>query len=984
MFLKRIEMSGFKSFADKTIIHFNHDVTGIVGPNGCGKSNIAEAIRWVLGEQSVKSLRSESMSDVIFNGSSNRKMVNLAQVTLVFNNKNNILNMPYEEVSITRKIHRNVSGGEYYINNNPVRLKDIVDLISDSGIGKDSLSMISQGNVSNFAEAKPSERRLIFEEAAGVAKYKKRKNESVSKLYRTQENVDRVSDIVYELEKQVNPLKRAAKKAKLFEERKTRLESIEIGVLVSLIDKLLHDIEHFENDLFDLQTQSSLKETALHVNEVAINRFKDQINSLDKEVAHYQEELMDVVNEIQILETRKIEIDERRKYELEVGDSQQKGEQLSSLLKEAQLEYEDRLKRRDDLKDEIDAINQNLLAYNRQLLDVQTDLDILNNQLARALSRREVLKNIIERPYISQAGVHAILQAKASLAGVIDSVAGCFVVDEGYELALDAALGAANAHIVVVDERSARNAISFLKQNQSGRATFVPLSVLKARYLSREALLICENSSSFLGLASEFVTEKIENDPLSLAFLNNVIVVEDLEKGNELAALLNYNYKIVTLDGDVIHRGGTMSGGKIKEHYSLISAKAELSQLEITISSQEAKRVDLTQALEKTSSEKNQANENLLQRRISLAQLEPVLDAKRSKYERLQNEFEMLDLDDNHTSDTFEAGLVKALNDIYFKRDQITSEINTKREAKVAILFEFERKEKQVHQLRKEYNDMVSKERSLDIELTKMKTNYNHYIERLNGDYQMTMEYARTLEKVDDIESAQTEVLELRQAIASMGNINMDAPTEYEEVNERYEFLLNQLDDLIQAKERLLEIIGEMDTIMIERFKNMIDSINDVLPEVFSALFGGGKARLILDMPDDLLNSGVDIEVFPPGKTIKSINLFSGGEKSLIAISILFAILKVRHVPLCVFDEVEASLDQANVEKFANYLKEFSHETQFIVITHRPGTMSLCDVLYGVTMPEDGVSDMIRVQLIDAIKISDDESEGDYVVSGSA
>lgn len=981
MFLKRVEMSGFKSFADKTIIHFNHDVTGIVGPNGCGKSNIAEAIRWVLGEQSVKSLRSESMSDVIFNGSSNRRMVNLAQVTLVFNNKNKILNIPYEEVSITRKIHRNVSGGEYFINNNPVRLRDIVDLIADSGIGKDSLSMISQGNVSHFAQAKPSERRLIFEEAAGVAKYKKRKNESVSKLYRTQENIDRVSDIVYELEKQVNPLKRAAKKASLYLEKKKRLESIEIAVLVFLIDKLLADIKAFEAKLFDLQTQSSLKETALHVNEVSIAHYKDQINTLDKEVAQLQEELMEVVNEIQILETRKIEIDERRKYELEVGNSKEKGEQLSSLLQEAQLEYEDRRQRRETLKVEIDDVNQKLFELNKEGLDLQTRFDVLSTQLSRSLSRKEVLKNIIERPFISQAGVHAILQAKASLAGVIDSVAGCLHVHAGYELAIDAALGAANAHIVVEDERSARQAIAFLKQNQSGRATFVPLSVLKSRYLNREAEVICENTNGFLGVASEFVDESIVDSPLSYAFLNNVIVVEALEQGNHLAALLNYNYKIVTLDGDVIHRGGTMSGGKIREHYSLISAKAELQQLEKTIQSLEAEQTSMQQALSISTHDKKQLNEIQLQKRIALAQLEPVVDAKRSKYERLKNEFEMLDLDGQQPSDSFEATLVQALNDIYFKRDQITSEINTKRESKVTLLFDLERKEKQVHQLRKEFTDMNQQEREVDIELTRMKTNYTHYIERLNGEYSMTIEYARTLDKIDDIENAQQEVLELRSDIHEMGNINMDAPTEYEQVNERYEFLLTQLDDLVQAKDKLLTIIEEMDTIMVDRFKQMIDDINEVLPEVFGALFGGGKARLILDMPNDLLHTGVDIEVFPPGKTIQSINLFSGGEKSLIAISILFAILKVRHVPLCVFDEVEASLDQANVEKFANYLKTYSHETQFIVITHRPGTMSECDVLYGVTMPEDGVSEMIRVQLIDAIKIGNEQSEVEHGIS---
>ncbi len=968
-------MSGFKSFADKTVINFNNNITGIVGPNGCGKSNIAEAIRWVLGEQSVKSLRSASMSDVIFNGSSKRKMVNLAQVTLVFDNSSHIMDIAYEEVSITRKLHRNASGGEYFINNNPVRLKDIVDLISDSGIGKDSLSMISQGNVSNFAEAKPNERRLIFEEAAGVSKYKKRKNESVSKLYRTQENIDRVNDIVYELEKQVNPLKRAAKKAKRYQEKKERLQKIEIAVLVSLIDKLTKEIDQMENDLFDLQTQSSLKATAMHVNETSMMQHKEKANNQDKDIAVLQEELMNVVNEIQTLETRKIELDERRKYELEVGNVEQKSEQLATLLSEAKLEYDDRLARRDTLKQDIATINNQLIEINKFVLNEQTNLDLINNQLSKTSSRKEVLQNMVERPFLSQAGTNAVLSAKASLYGVIDSVVGCLEVESGYELALDAALGAAASHIVCDNEKAARNAISFLKQNQSGRATFIPLTVLKDRYLSNEAIVVCENSEGYLGVASHFVTESLTDDPLSRAFLDNVIVVDDLAKGNKLATLLNYNYKIVTTDGDVIHKGGTMSGGKVKEHSSLIGAKAELASMDEKVASLKEKQQHQQTQLEELAQQKATLHETLMQRRISLAQLEPVLDAKRSKYERLKGELENLSPSLVNSSENFEESLIKALNDVYYKRDQITSDINSKRESKVDLLFEVDRKEKQLHQLRKEYNDVLSKERAIELELSKMKTNYAHYVERLNSDYQMTIEYARTLDTLENIEEAQQEVMSLRQEINNMGNINMDAPTEYEEVNSRYEFLVTQLEQLTQAKDELLTIIDEMDQEMIVRFKDMIEKINEELPTIFSALFGGGRAKLILDMPDDLLNSGVDIEVFPPGKTIKSINLFSGGEKSLIAISVLFAILKVRHVPLCVFDEVEASLDQGNVERFAKYLNNFADLTQFVVITHRPGTMSLCDVLYGVTMPEDGVSEMIRVQLVDAMKMSDDSEE---------
>lgn len=974
-------MVGFKSFADKTVIHFNDDVTGIVGPNGCGKSNIAEAIRWVLGEQSVKSLRSTSMSDVIFNGSSKRKMVNLAQVTLVFNNAKRVLDLPYEEVSITRKLHRNATGGEYFINQNPARLKDIVDLIADSGIGKDSLSIISQGTVSNFAEAKPSERRVIFEEAAGVSKYKKRKNESLSKLLRTQENIDRVNDIVYELEKQVNPLKRAAKKAKRYLEKKERLEKIEIAVLVSHVDQLTQDIEHLDNNLFDLQTQSSLYETTISVNETSMIQHKEKASKLDREIVQQQEELMNVVGEIQTLETRKIELDERRKYALEVGDVQERSQQLASLLSEAELEYLDRVKRKDQLKDEIKQINEQLIEFNKSLLDEQTTYDLLTNQHRKLASKKDVLTNMVERPFVSNAGVSSILSAKSSLPGVIGTVVDCLRVAPGYEQAIDVALGAANSHIVTVDEQAARQAIGFLKQNRGGRATFIPLTVLQERYLSNEALVVCENTKGYLGLAIDFVEETLPEEKLSRAFLQNVIVVDELEHGNRLATLLSYRFKIVTLDGDVIHRGGSMTGGKGKENSSLIQAKAELLTIDARLEELQQSIDQQTSSLQIIHNRKNQTNEMMLQKRISLAQIEPIVEAKRSKYEHLKSEFESLSPELQEPHANFEEQLIKALNEVYSRRDQITSDINSKREQRAELLFELDRKEKQLHQVRKQFNEYLSKERAIELELSKMKTNYSHYIERLNSDYQMTIEYARTLEKVDDIESAQNEVAELRMELSTMGNINMDAPTEFEEVNTRYEFLVEQLNQLNHAKSELTNIIEEMDTIMVERFSEMITSINEVLPGVFASLFGGGTAKLVLDMPDDLLNSGVDIDVFPPGKTIKSIRLFSGGEKSLIAISVLFAILKVRTVPLCLFDEVEASLDQGNVERFAKYLKNFANQTQFVVITHRPGTMELCDVLYGVTMPEDGVSEMIRVQLVDAMKMSDDIKEDDHGVS---
>lgn len=971
MFLKKIEIQGFKSFADKKIINFESNITGVVGPNGCGKSNIAEAIRWVLGEQSTKSLRSETMSDVIFNGSAKRKMVNIASVTLVFDNSRRSLPIDFDEVSVSRKYNRHSSMGEYFINNAPVRLKDILDLIADSGIGKDSLSMISQGNISSFAESKPIDRRSIFEEAAGVAKYKKRKNESFSKLTRTQENISRVNDIVFELEKQVNPLRRAAKKAQIYVEKKTRLESIEITVLVKQIQKLRTDIETFEQELFDLTTQTTLKSTHISVEENHIQQLKGQINIIDREIAQLQDDLMKAIHEIQTLETRKIELDEKRKYILETGSDEEKLEQIKLLLHDSKIEYDDRVSRKEQLMSEINETSRMIQELNRNWVDLQASSELTKSRLNRLENKEVILQNTIDKPFIGSVGVNAIISAKHSLTGIIDVVSSCIEVKSGYEIAISTALGAASNHIVTKDDEAAKNAIKFLKRNESGRATFIPLNVLKRYSIHQDQMIIAKATEGFLGVASSFVEDKVANGLLSESFLGNTLVVDSIDHANHLSKLLQHNVKIVTLDGDIIHRGGSMTGGKNRDHHSQIEAKHEIQLVRENIITLKEEFNLINKQFNDHQMKRQKLEETLLSLRLSNAQIEPVIEAKRAKYERLLNEYEQLSSQEETLNESFEETLITSLNQQYSHRDEIRQLIESKRENKIKLTFELERKDKHVLSLRREYVEISSQEKKIEIELTRMKTQLDGSLNRLSSDYSMTYEYASNQPMVDEIDNAQDEVVRLRSEIQSLGNINMDAPTEFEAVNERYEFLTDQLAELNKAKKQLEDLIHEMDQIMIERFSQTFNAINQHLPEVFASLFGGGKARLILEDPNDLLNTGIDIDVAPPGKTIQNIRLFSGGEKSLIAISVLFAILKTRHVPLCVFDEVEAALDQANVERFAKYLKKFAQETQFIVITHRPGTMAMCDNLYGVTMPEDGVSDMLQVKLLDAMTLAE-------------
>lgn len=973
MFLKKIEMQGFKSFADKVVINFDDAVTGIVGPNGCGKSNISDAIRWVLGEQSVKSMRGSSMTDVIFNGSETRRKVNLAEVTLVFNNEARPLNSDYEELEITRRLYRDTRESEYLINKVPCRLRDVHDLVMDTGLGRDSLSIISQGTISYFAEAKPIERRVIFEEAAGVSKYKKRKIESINKLERTKENVDRMQDIVDEITRQVSSLKRAAKKAEQYKEKKALLESIEVSVICREIKELEELIDSNKNETYRLESEIASLETNIGVYDHELQEKRQEIFKMDQDIVKGQEKIMQFVREIGILETRKVEIDERRKYTLEVGDKQAKAQELFAAMNDAKLEYDERKDRHKKLNAEVELLTESTYEKNRELADKQQSLNTLLSSLNQLKNRLELVVHRLERPFESQAGVQAVMNNKASLFGVLDAVGNVFTPESGLELAITTALAGSMVHIVTENDKAAVNAINFLKKNMSGRATFIPLTSCKSRSVSEDALTVCEHAPGFMGVASDFVSNDAVFDILKESLLGNVIIVSTIEDANRLAKQLHHSYKIVTLDGDVMHRGGTMSGGKTKNNQqSMLTLKGDKESLEVEISKLKDRIVFSENEVRMLQTTIKETNDVLMQRRIALAQLEPLLDVKRSKYERLQQEYEEVNPNDEFMTEDVVDEVVGKLNRAYMERDELSSNLALIRERRLALGNDVQRKEVLIRQYRSDLNKLTQEKHHVNLSDTKHATRLESNLERLSSEYQMTFEYA--LENIYDESAANSrdEVLKLRGEIAALGNVNLEAPEEYQEAFERHEFLTKQLDDLISSRDKLLGVIEEMDQIMVKQFKEMFDKINAELEPVFGALFGGGKAKLVLEDENDLLNTGIDIDVQPPGKSVQNIRLFSGGEKSLIAISVLFAILKARHVPLCIFDEVEAALDQANVERLANYIKDFSDDTQFLVITHRSGTMAQCDVLYGVTMPTRGVSSMLRVRLDEAIELKEE------------
>lgn len=974
MFLKRIELQGFKSFADKTVIQFDQDITGIVGPNGCGKSNVNDAIRWVLGEQSVKSLRSgTNMSDIIFSGSEYRKPVNMARVTLVFDNSTRVFDSDFDEIEITRQILRANNEASYFINKTPCRLKDINDLVMDTGLGKDSLSIITQGNISSFADAKPEDRRSLFEEAAGVAKYKKRKKVSLSKLEQTKENLDRLQDILDELERQIGPLEKQAKKAEKYISLREKLSKIEISVLVEDIDQYNEKINQINKELFDIQAMHTSENAELLKQETRLESIRKEMYALDKQINELQGKYTKAMEENYQLERRKIEQDEKRKYMLKVADKKARQKEIQAMLEEARFEYQDRHQRlmqtQQDLNNRRNIVND----LKTKISKARYESDQANNILTQLQNRRQVLENMMKQPFAHQQGVRSVMQAKNSLSGVYGVVSELLIAHADKALAVNAALGGSIYQIITKNEADARNAISFLKRNRSGRATFLPLSVCHPRKMNEQVITIASTSPGFLGFASECVDCKEIFDPVKERLLGNVIVVDTLQNANETAKRLRYAYKIVTLDGDIVHTGGSMTGGVTKNQSTPVTMRQELDTINSKIEGQKIKADSCLNETDILTQKLQKENDAIVTLQIELAKLENIYATKKAKYDSILAEYQELGVDIEENAELAQDDLVVQMSKMHAVLDSLSLEIQSLRQSRFDKGNDAEQLENQIRLVRREMNSKQSQIHNYEMEIVKVKTQLENALNRLSTDYEMTYEYALTKKEDVEIESAKEEVIQLRQAISRLGNVNLDAPNEYKEVKERFDFMTSQKEDLEKASQQILAAIDEMDQTMISQFTDMFNKINAELDGVFKAMFGGGRASLSMVDPDDVLNTGIDIDVQPPGKMVKNIQTFSGGEKALIAISVLFAILKARTMPLCIFDEVEAALDQANVERFARYLSHYRGQSQFIAVTHRPGTMEKCDTLYGVTMQKDGVSKVLKVQLKDAVHIAKEE-----------
>ena len=945
MYLKKIELHGFKSFADKVNIEFQPGITGIVGPNGCGKSNISDAVRWVLGEQSVKSLRGSNMADVIFAGSQDRRAQNLAEVTLIFDNSDRMLNYDYNEVEITRRLYRQGNEAEYLLNRQQCRLKDITDLLLDTGLGRDSLSIISQGNISNFADSRPEERRVIFEEAAGVSKYKKRKIEAIRKLERTTDNLNRIKDIVYELEKQIAPLKKQKEKAEVFLTLKEKLTSIEVNVLVHEVSELKNQLDTLSLQLKDLNERHSSLDAEILLKESVDDEIKKKMFVLDNEINSLQSQLLESMSEVSRLETSKIEVDQKRKHALQSqnnGDIKKKLDNLKAILTDLIEEYNDRVERLKTTEKSLEDLSQEQTVLTSKINHKHQSINNLNQEITKNKNRQEILVDLVENKSNYHHGVKAIMELAHDNPDIIGVFGDLLENDSKYDLAVSVALGSALQFIVTKDNLQARLAIKFLKDNKAGRATFLPLADMEPRSLREEHAILCPALEGYLGVLSDFVSSSKNIDNVILNQLGNVILADDIDHAYEISKATYARYKVVTLDGNIVNVGGSLTGGTVNRQQSSILQKRELEKVKEKLDELEQKLVREKNELLKLENDAKELAHTLLQKQMSYAKLEVVVQGKKEELVVAKGEYESL----SHQSvelDEFKSGkidnqLVLQLNEAIKHRDELTEKIKSKRELRMSYVNENEQLESKLKDLRKMLKDIQGQINEKAILSTKYEGSLNNYLSRLSNEYSMTYEYAsENYHDEVDIELARGEVATLRNEIVALGHVNIDAIEEYKEVSSRYENMNSQRLDLIQAQDKIVQAIDEM---------------------------------------DNILETGIDIDVQPPGKAVSNITLFSGGEKALIAISCLFAILKVRPVPMCILDEVEAALDMANVERFAKFLREFSKQTQFIVVTHREGTMEECDLLYGATMQQKGVTKLVSVKLEEAIDFSNENRKG--------
>ncbi|MGG4447891.1 chromosome segregation protein SMC [Brevibacillus porteri] len=1190
MYLKRLELAGFKSFADRTELEFVPGVTAVVGPNGSGKSNVSDSIRWVLGEQSAKSLRGAKMEDIIFAGSDKRKPVNFAEVTLTLDNTDRSLDVEYSEVSVTRRVYRS-GDSEYYINNRSCRLKDIMELFMDTGLGKEAYSIIGQGKIEEILSTKSEDRRGIFEEAAGIVKYKTRKREAEKKLDDTEQNLVRIHDIVSEITEQIGPLQEQAEIAKTYKELHRQLVEHEVALYVQQIEAAhtkweaaTGRVEELKNLLIGQTTEASKQEADLEQARFHVTQIDQSIEELQQVLLTVSEETEKVEGQREVLRERMRNLNANRQQtmeqmhritekqhglEAELAEEQERAKEADRRMTEAHASLQEaegqffsmvqsltddverlksdyfeklnemanlrnenrhqeqllktseaRVERQLSGKKQLDEEEEQRLAQLSQLQDQlekivstiqetgvrykelvegmregQARLETARRELRHweqkreaAKSRFDLLKEMQSEFAGFQQGVKEILKARErGFKGIHGAVAELVVVPQQYETAMEVALGGALQNVVVDDEASGRAAIAHLKQHNAGRATFLPLDVIRPRTLQASDKRQLEAESGVVGIASELVTFEESYRPILESLLGNVIITEKLEQANRVARTLGYRYRVVTLEGDIVNAGGSMTGGALKKNSTNLLGRnrqseeleAQLVEIDQAISGHTTLMEQLTKELAQMQQEqenlrtegeslrlKEQEVKGLLQQKesegrslgeraklveqdiegyrremeeakrkqeqlqASLAAMEQeekelgaqIAEAEAKRQEQLESKEEMnqkitslkvlnaqvkqeyqsrleqterfleqksqlqreweeqnanlASLDElERTNESSGLELDQRISELRQDKDRVAGLIQERRSERATLFYKQEQVEQQVKEIRREVKSLEEKLHQEEVKVNRNEVELDHLLNKLSEEYEMSYDLAKQKYPARGEIQEETQVVNrLKKQIGALGTVNLGAIEEYERLSERQQFLSSQEADLNEAKDMLYQVIQEMNAEMSRRFKETFDAISEQFRDVFVQLFGGGRADLVLSNPDNLLETGIDIVAQPPGKKLQNLALLSGGERALTAMALLFAILRVKPVPFCVLDEVEAALDEANVNRFAEYMHHFSNQTQFICVTHRKGTMESADVLYGITMQEGGVSKLVSVKLEDSDKFIESAS----------
>ncbi|KKB26605.1 Chromosome partition protein smc [Mycoplasmopsis meleagridis] len=981
MKLVKVEAIGFKSFADPISLKFDGGVAGIIGPNGSGKSNINDAIKWVLGERSAKELRGDNMEDVIFAGSKTAKAMNKAEVTLTFDNRDGQSNLPHQFITISRVLERG-KGNTYYINGEICNLKDIKSIAMETGIGKSSLAIISQGTVSDIAEATNEERKAIFEEAAGVSKFKFQKREATVKLEKTQNGLDKVNAVIAEIEHNLTSLRKKAEKARQFIALKDQLKQIEVGLLVDRISVFGEQFSTLQAELEGVtETQTDLENKIATFNQkinITQSSLADE-NNTARELSIKIDELTKRIHQLEI----NLAVENERNKNIIDGLTKASAEEIAASYRELIESNAQKMKTYDS-----DIVNLNNAITEKEqesenILQKSNEVNILITKKATEITKIQTLLNNLlqqkENLGLVSKGTKNILENKAYFGKALKgTVADLIKVDNEYLIAINAILGPSVQNLVVDKSETAVKAVNFLKDNNGGRATFIPLTSIQPKYVRDDLLLAIQGHPGYVGVAKDLVQIAPEFDILVKFLLGNIIITSDIESADKISKVLEHRYMVVSLEGDIVRTGGVITGGAQQNMQSILGLDEKIEQLKnalpgikVELQNLEAKQHELINGRNNLINLINNTKQQLIILRNKRLDAQKLYDEYNVRYNELGNkkliidEIKINEQSEIISKEKLESELLSLQSQLHAKQSNIQS---LSYDIKV---FERTRNDFQdsLNKFNKSYADKLANKEKAKIILDQSR-------ERLVSEYKMTFESAQLEFKLEiDANEAEEIVKDLREQIVKLGSIDIESLEKLVEEEERYNKLSADAKELSDAKDAIVSAISELDKIIISRLTTLVEEVDSEFNNVFKTMFGGGQAKLFFDNPKDILNSGVDIQAQPPGKSIKNLKLFSGGEKSLIAISLLFGILKARPLPLCVLDEVEAALDEANVVRYAEYLQELKEKTQFLVITHRHGTMSRVNSLFAATMQNRGVTTFFSISMDDAKKLVDDEQK---------